>query len=48
MKITLTRPLGGNDKGDTIDVPAEIASRLIVRGAAEKPKISRKSTAETE
>lgn len=34
MKITLTKPLGGHDKGDTIDVPDAIAERLIKREVA--------------
>lgn len=34
MKITLTKALGGHDKGDTIDVPDAIAQRLIKREVA--------------
>lgn len=34
MKITLTRSLGGRDKGDDIDVIDSVGERLIGRGAA--------------
>src|SRR5665647_108881 len=48
MKITLTKPLGGNDKGDTIEVPDPIGERLIARGVAEKPKATRKSATDSD
>lgn len=34
MKITLTKAIGGHDKGQTIDVPTAIAQRLIRREVA--------------
>lgn len=34
MKVTLTKPLGGHDKGDTIDVPDAIGQRLVNREVA--------------
>lgn len=34
MKVTLTKPLGGHDKGDTINVPDAIGQRLVKREVA--------------
>ena len=57
MKVTLTRPAGGHDKGDTIDVLDSVAERLIARGAATAeaadapsggPKRARRSKTTTE
>lgn len=36
MKITLSRSLGGHDKGDTINVINSVGERLIERGVAEQ------------
>lgn len=43
MKITLTKAIGGHDKGDTIDVPEQIGERLIRREVAEKKTVQRKA-----
>jgi hypothetical protein len=42
MKITLTKAVGGHKEGATIEVPDEIAERLVLRGVAEKPKAAAK------
>lgn len=42
MKITLTKAIGGHDKGDTIDVPDAIGERLVRREVAEKKTTTRK------
>lgn len=45
MKITLTKAIGGHDKGDAIDVLDTIGERLIRREVAEKKTTTRKTAA---
>lgn len=44
MKIKLTAPLGGNNTGDTIDVPTPGARYLLDEGYAEEVKASPRSS----
>jgi hypothetical protein len=46
VKITLTKAIGGHDKGDVIDVPDSVGSRLVDRGVAEKKTTARKPAAD--
>lgn len=48
MKITLTKAIGGHDKGDTIDVPEQIGERLIGRKVAEKAKTQTRKAASSD